>query len=113
MGIRPLIQRARTALRRMSADDAESSSVENSSINRSTVEQSKRDPAVNDATIGNGHNDPGAEEHSEVLQAGVRDVEAVTQTWSRATLITVFLKYVFFILIHVLLSWMPIDQYIS
>lgn len=40
------------------------------------------------------YNDPKSELPTEDAQQGVKDVEAVTLTWSKTTLIAVFIKYV-------------------
>lgn len=42
------------------------------------------------------HDDSKQELPAEDAQQGVKDFEAVTLTWSKATLIAVFLKYIFF-----------------
>lgn len=97
MTIRPLVRKARAVFHRMKTDTdkATSSSVE---VDTSTVEENKRDyPAEEappeEALPKNGAELPGVP--AEELQHGVKDVEAVTQTWSRATLIAVFIKCVY------------------
>ncbi|KAK4119470.1 MFS general substrate transporter [Parathielavia appendiculata] len=53
-----------------------------------TGEKSPRDPEINDASAVNGQADrPGKD-----LQEGVREIEAVTLTWSKTTLIAVFIN---------------------
>ena len=84
MGVRPLIRRARIVFRRLSTDDNE---------NDDTLAQD---------TIGDrkdGSRSPTSSVALEVIpdgsaQHGVQDVEAVTMTWSKGTLIAVFIKYV-------------------
>lgn len=83
MGVRPLIRRARIVFRRMSTEDNE---------NDSLAHNPPRD----------GKDGPRSPVSSVVLeeipdmnaQYGVQDVEAVTITWTRGTLIAVFVKYV-------------------
>ncbi|KAJ5683608.1 hypothetical protein N7462_006773 [Penicillium macrosclerotiorum] len=89
MAIRPLIRRAQTVFRRMSADDAEA--VRTVSLDQSTGE-SKKNPAVAGAETNNGNIDPDSQLPHEGVQTGVRDVEAVTLTWSKTTLILVFMN---------------------
>lgn len=43
------------------------------------------------------HDEPKQGLPAEDAQQGVKDFEAVTLTWSKTTLIAVFLKYIFFI----------------
>lgn len=76
------------------SDKATSSSVE---VGTTTVEENKQDDSgqassPEETLPNNGAELPGVS--PEELQHGVRDVEAVTQTWSRATLIAVFIKWV-------------------
>lgn len=84
MGVRLLVRRARTVFSRMAAPDA-GSSVETSAVGGTTVEESKRDPA-SDSEVQQ------PEVPAEDLQHGVRDIEAITMTWSKRTLILVFIK---------------------
>lgn len=70
-------------------------------IELSTTEYGKRDSAVAEGVAGSNSSDgaaPQAESAEEVpgeeLQHGVKDVEAVTLTWSKWALIAVFCKYV-------------------
>lgn len=93
MSIRPLLKRARAVLYRLKTDEAERQSVEQS-VEQSTVEKSKHDPIVESTVAGNDtQGDPGRPQDG--LQHGVSDVEAITLTWSKTTLILVFVKYVF------------------
>lgn len=85
MGVRLLIRRARTVLNRFAADDAASAS-STPPAEGTTVGESKGVPAT-DAEVQ-------PELPSEDLQHGVRDVEAITLTWSKKTLAFVFIKYV-------------------
>lgn len=63
-----------------------------------TVEENKGYPAIGGVTTNNG---TGEEEQQQVegpdngAQRGVHDIEAITLTWSKWTLIAVFLKYAF------------------
>jgi hypothetical protein len=75
-------------MRRLGADNtdiAPSSSVE--TTKGATFEEAKREPTV-EATA----QEP--EQPVADLQHGVRNVEAITMTWSKTTLICVFIKYV-------------------
>jgi hypothetical protein len=75
-------------MRRLGADNtdtAPSSSVE--TIEGATLEEAKRERIV-EATA----QEP--EQPAAELQHGVRNVEAITMTWSKTTLICVFIKYV-------------------
>ncbi|KAJ5623819.1 hypothetical protein N7510_000128 [Penicillium lagena] len=56
------------------------------------VEESKRDPVADDVAVNTGMDEFQADLPSEDLQGGVRDVEAMTLTWSRPMLIAVFLN---------------------
>lgn len=84
MGVRLLVRRARTVFSRVSASDA-ASSVDTPAVDGTAAEESKRDPAT-DTEIQQ------PETPAEDLQHGVRDIEAITMTWSKRTLIMVFLK---------------------
>ena len=55
------------------------------SMERVTVEADKQDPVIESAA---------ASDSTGELQRGVQDVESVTQNWSKASLIAVFVKYV-------------------
>ena len=60
-----------------------------------TLEVNEKHPASTDYTsAGDSNGAPQSELPSEELQRGVQNVEAVTLTWSKKTLIAVFLKYV-------------------
>jgi hypothetical protein len=86
MGIRLLVRRARTVFSRFAADDAASASAETTPVEGTTVEESKRDPAT-DTELQQ------PELPAEDLQHGVRDIEAITLTWSKKTLAFLFIKY--------------------
>lgn len=92
MNLRPVIQRARSVFYRMKTDrdEAASSSVE---VEGNTVEQSKTDgppPPVDEALPNNGAELPGVP--YEELQHGIQEVEAVAQTWTKLSLVLVFIK---------------------
>lgn len=92
MALRPLIQRARSVLHRMKVDrdEAASSSVD---VDRNTVEAEKSDGPVThpeEALPNNGAELPGVP--FEELQHGIQEVEAVAQTWSKLSLVFVFIK---------------------
>jgi hypothetical protein len=57
------------------------------------ADEIKKDPTTDDAAVVNGSDESRPEHPSEDLQRGVQHVEAVTLTWSKASLIAVFLKY--------------------
>ncbi|KAL4793135.1 major facilitator superfamily domain-containing protein [Aspergillus venezuelensis] len=93
MGVRPLVRRARTVFCRMSTDDNEET--ESGPIDLSFIRDGKgfgnqrsRDGAPS--------TDSSAESHGPLptrdAQRGVQDVEAVTLTWSKGTLIAVFIN---------------------
>lgn len=62
-----------------------------------TVEETKKDPTTsfaNDAAESNGNDEPDSDQGiSENAQHGVKNVEVVTQTWSKRSLITAFILY--------------------
>lgn len=84
-----VLHRFRTALRRTSPDDADADPVVTTS-----AEENKKDPATDGAAVVNSSDDSQPERPSEDLQRGVQRVEAVTLSWSKASLIAVFVKYV-------------------
>lgn len=84
MGVRLLVRRARTVFSRVAASDA-ASSVDTPAVDGTTAEETKRDPTT-DTEVQQ------PETPAEDLQHGVRDIEAITMTWSKRTLIMVFLK---------------------
>ncbi|KAJ5953063.1 uncharacterized protein N7479_011476 [Penicillium vulpinum] len=84
MGVRHLVRRARTVFSRLAASKA-GSSVTTTAVEGIAVEESKRDPA-SDTEVQQ------PEVPAEGLQHGVRDIEAITMTWSKRTLILVFIK---------------------
>lgn len=79
----------RAALRPTPADNTVTSFAVN------TVDVNEKNPATNDTTARNSNDEPQPELPSEELQRGVQNVEAVTLTWSKTTLVAVFLKYAF------------------
>ncbi|KAJ5253382.1 hypothetical protein N7497_002778 [Penicillium chrysogenum] len=92
MTLRPLMQRARSVFHRMKldSDEAASSSVD---IDRNTVEAEKTDGPIThpeETLPNNGAELPGVP--YEELQHGIQEVEAVTQTWSKVSLIFVFIN---------------------
>ena len=52
----------------------------------------KRDPVVDEAARGPESDETLSDESSDRLQVGVSDVEAITKSWTKASLIAVFLK---------------------
>ncbi|KAJ5448739.1 Major facilitator superfamily domain general substrate transporter [Penicillium cf. griseofulvum] len=91
MTLRLLMQRARTVFHRMKVDKDEAAS--SSDVDRSTVEPEKSDEPVThpeEALPNNGAEIPGVP--YEELQHGIQEVEAVAETWSRASLIFVFIN---------------------
>ncbi|KAJ5374648.1 hypothetical protein N7517_006654 [Penicillium concentricum] len=91
MTLRPLIQRARSVFHRMKVDNDEASS--SVDVDRNTVEPEKSDGQIihpEEALPNNGAELPGVP--YEELQHGIQEVEAVAQTWSRASLIFVFIN---------------------
>lgn len=86
MGVRPLIRRARIVFRRMSTEGNDN---DNDRLAQNIAHDVKKDGARSPASSVALEEIPdGSAQH------GVQDVEAVTMTWSRGTLIAVFIKYV-------------------
>lgn len=81
----------RPGFRRTMTDEA-GTSVAMSSM--STAEKNKKDTASAAVTESNDNEESQVQRPSEDVQRGVQDVEAVTLTWSKTSLILVFLKYV-------------------
>ncbi|KAJ5511406.1 hypothetical protein LT330_003914 [Penicillium expansum] len=107
MGVRILVRRARTVFSRIAASDA-GSSVDTPAVDGTTAEESKRDPAA----------DPEVQQPelpSEDLQHGVRDIEAITMTWSKRTLIMVFLNIWFLYFVNAFQStvFSSLSPYVS
>lgn len=93
MTLRPLMQRARSVLHRMKVDRDEAASSSSVDLDRNTVEAEKSDEPVThpeEALPNNGAELPGVP--FEELQHGIQEVEAVAQTWSKLSLIFVFIK---------------------
>ncbi|KAJ6127738.1 Major facilitator superfamily domain general substrate transporter [Penicillium samsonianum] len=107
MGVHLLVRRARTVFSRMAAPDA-GSSVETSAVGGTTVEESKRDPA-SDSEVQQ------PEVPAEDLQHGVRDIEAITMTWSKRTLILVFINIWFLYFVNAFQSsvFSSLSPYVS
>lgn len=87
MGVRPIIRRARVVFRRMSADENDDISLDQPADNSDSKVRPTRSYTSSAAC---GEIPDGSAQH------GVQDVEAVTMTWSKKTLIAVFIKYVHF-----------------
>ncbi|CAG7943521.1 unnamed protein product [Penicillium salamii] len=106
MGVRLLIRRARTVLNRFAADDAASAS-STPPAEGTTVGENKGVPAT-DAEVQ-------PELPSEDLQHGVRDVEAITLTWSKKTLAFVFINIWFLYFVNAFQSsvFNSLSPYIS
>jgi hypothetical protein len=103
MGLRPLIRRGRAVFRRVKLDQEETATTSSidADVSRTTVEPTEKsrdgeaqipptDPEEGIATNGKGV----APVPFEKLQTGVKDVEALAETWSKTSLIAVFIKYV-------------------
>ncbi|KAJ5193569.1 hypothetical protein N7449_009711 [Penicillium cf. viridicatum] len=107
MGVRLLVRRARTVFSRVAASDA-ASSVDTPAVDRTTAEESKRDPAT-DTDVQQ------PETPAEDLQHGVRDIEAITMTWSKRTLIMVFLNIWFLYFVNAFQStvFSSLSPYVS
>lgn len=96
MGVRPLVRRARTVFQRLSSGD-------NDSVDGETIEQRivrENRSAGKGSWDGSGdtfRNCSGSgswneQRPDENVQHGVQDVQAVAMTWSRGTLIAIFIK---------------------
>ncbi|KAJ5371588.1 Major facilitator superfamily domain general substrate transporter [Penicillium concentricum] len=107
MGVRLLVRRARTVFSRMAAPDAESSA-ETTAVDGTTTEENKRDP-----TFDTEFQRP--EVPAEGLQHGVRDIEAITMTWSKRTLILVFINIWFLYFVNAFQSsvFASLSPYVS
>lgn len=93
MTLRPLIQRARAVFRRMKVDSDDAASSSSVEVDRNTVEAEKSEGSIShpeDTLPNNGAELPGVP--YEELQHGIQEVEAVAQTWSKVSLIFVFIK---------------------
>lgn len=84
MGVRPLIRRARIVFRRLSTEDNGNDSF----AQQNTIGDRKDGTRSPTSSVALEEIPDGSAQH------GVQDVEAVTMTWSRGTLIAVFIKYV-------------------
>jgi len=97
----------RSVFRRQATDDAQDSAAVDTLDEKTTRiredpaiegnEKNKEDPAIG-TTGTDGSGDLQDELPTENAQRGVHDVEAVTLTWTKTTLVAVFLKYVTVIL---------------
>jgi len=86
----PSFPKFRPGFRRSTTEGPVASSTELSTV---TVEEPKRDIAFGGPIADTSIDVPPSNRPSEDVQRGVQEVEAVTLTWSRRTLIAVFLKY--------------------
>ncbi|KAJ5730818.1 uncharacterized protein N7483_005326 [Penicillium malachiteum] len=88
--IRPLLRRARTVFSRLREKRETTTSFEEGNVEQSTVQETKGEqPAPN----ADGEQSESDGEHIDAHdQHGIRDVEAITMTWSRNTLIFVFIN---------------------
>ncbi|CAI7575535.1 unnamed protein product [Penicillium palitans] len=107
MGVRLLVRRARTVFSRVAASDA-ASSVDTPAVDGTAADESKGDPAT-DTEIQQ------PETPAEDLQHGVRDIEAITMTWSKRTLIMVFLNIWFLYFVNAFQStvFSSLSPYVS
>ncbi|KAJ5407632.1 hypothetical protein N7509_001515 [Penicillium cosmopolitanum] len=121
MGIRPLVKRGRAVFRHFRGDEAASSSVEQSSLDQSAVVQSttegksdtdaeKVPPVYNQSEPESDSDMPNA-----AAQHGVRDAEAITLTWSKGTLIFVFMNIWFLYFVNAFQSsvYNSLSTYVS
>ncbi|KAL2838040.1 major facilitator superfamily domain-containing protein [Aspergillus pseudoustus] len=90
MGVRPLVRRARTVFRRLSADETESD--ETISIDLNSARGDKGLASADGAPTASTFFRPDDNLPTRTAQRGVQDVEAVTLTWSKNTLIAVFIN---------------------
>lgn len=81
-----------------------------------SVQEDKHDP-VNigavEASISGSNDERQAETIEEDLQRGVEDVEAVTLSWTKASLVAVFVKYVSSITVDLLMHMSDGRQYLA
>lgn len=90
-GIRPLMRRVRTVFSRVSTDQVASLSAQ-----QPNPENEEKTPDTTENLSSDVMNEGlKYEVPTEGLQHGVSDAEAVTLTWSKTTLIAVFIKYEF------------------
>ncbi|CDM33241.1 hypothetical protein DTO013E5_5592 [Penicillium roqueforti] len=106
MGVRLLIRRARTVFSRMAASDAASST--DIPPPADGIQPSKIDPAT-DTELQQ------ADMPGEDLQHGVRDIEAITLTWSKTTLALVFINIWFLYFVNAFQSsvFSSLSPYVS
>ncbi|KAJ5153610.1 Major facilitator superfamily domain general substrate transporter [Penicillium coprophilum] len=107
MGVRLLVRRARTVFSRMAASDA-GSSEETTPSDGPTAEGRKTASARDDEA-------QRPEVPAEDLQHGVRDIEAITMTWSKRTLILVFINIWFLYFVNAFQSsvFASLSPYVS
>ncbi|KAJ5531812.1 hypothetical protein N7527_005205 [Penicillium freii] len=107
MGVHLLVRRARTVFSRVAASDA-ASSVDTPAVDGTTAEEIKRDPTTNIEV-------QQPETPAEDLQHGVRDVEAITMTWSKRTLVMAFLNVWFLYFVNAFQStvFSSLSPYVS
>ncbi|KAJ5414747.1 Major facilitator superfamily domain general substrate transporter [Penicillium cosmopolitanum] len=95
MGIRPLVRRARTVFQHLASGDGDS--IDEETIEQRIVRENRRQEkgSLDDSVhwsrsySGSGSWD---DQPAETVQHGVQDVEAVTMTWSKTTLILIFVN---------------------
>ncbi|KAE8144556.1 hypothetical protein BDV25DRAFT_145497 [Aspergillus avenaceus] len=109
MAIRPLIRRARAVFHRMSADETARP------VTDRATEESKQDPITTNVVPHIGAEDQQPDIPSEDVQHGVRDVEAVTLTWSKTTLMAVFINIWFLYFVNAFQSsvFYSLSAYVS
>lgn len=95
MGIRPLARRARTVFQHLASGDSDS--VDDETIEQRIVRENRRQEKgslENSIHPSRSYSDSGSwnDQPAETVQHGVQDVEAVTMTWSKTTLILIFVK---------------------
>ena len=96
MGVRPLVRRARTVFLRLSS--GEDDSVDHETIEQRIFSENRSaGKGLWDASVDAPRNHSGSgswneQQPDENVQHGVQDVQAVTMTWSRGTLIAIFIK---------------------
>ncbi|KAJ5139984.1 hypothetical protein N7448_003392 [Penicillium atrosanguineum] len=112
MGLRPLIRRGRAVFRRIKLDQVEaatSSSVD-ADVSRTTVEPEKshdreaQTPPADSETVVATNGKGVAPVPYDELQTGVRDVEALAETWSKGALIAVFINIWFLYFVYAFVS---------
>jgi len=96
MGVRPLVRRARTVFQRLSSGD--NHSVDGETIEQRIVRENRSagkgswDGSGDASRNYSGSGSWNEQQPDENVQRGVQDVQAVAMTWSRGTLIAIFIK---------------------